>query len=91
MSGVFLLFRYPSYLEAVCRAITIVFFGRDFCMMDKFLGMAKSVPLLAVGVLAAASYPAIPVDLTTPVQQRIAVNGPNGGFRFSIHANILLP
>ncbi|KAI1261191.1 Metallo-dependent phosphatase [Xylariaceae sp. FL1019] len=32
---------------------------------------------LAVCVLAAASYPPIPKDLTTPVQQRIAIIGPN--------------
>lgn len=37
----------------------------------------KALPVLAAGAFAAASYPAIPADLTTPVQQRIAVNGPN--------------
>jgi hypothetical protein len=41
---------------------------------------AKTLPVLAVGAFAAASYPPIPADLTTPVQQRIAVNGPNSRF-----------
>lgn len=40
----------------------------------------KVLPVLAAGAFAAASYPAIPADLTTPVQQRIAVNGPNSTF-----------
>ncbi|KAI1167355.1 Metallo-dependent phosphatase-like protein [Nemania serpens] len=31
----------------------------------------------AVGVMAGASYPAIPADRTTPTQQRIAIKGPN--------------
>ncbi|KAI1337957.1 Metallo-dependent phosphatase-like protein [Xylariaceae sp. FL0016] len=35
------------------------------------------LPFMAVGAMAAASYPPIPQDLTTPVQQRIAVDGPN--------------
>ncbi|KAI1810726.1 Metallo-dependent phosphatase [Poronia punctata] len=35
------------------------------------------VPVMAAGVMAGASYPAIPADLTTPVQQRIAIYGPN--------------
>jgi hypothetical protein len=38
------------------------------------------LPLLAACVIAAASYPPIPADLATPVQQRIAINGPNGEF-----------
>ncbi|KAL7941879.1 hypothetical protein V8C42DRAFT_360580 [Trichoderma barbatum] len=37
----------------------------------------KTLPVLAAGAFDAASYPPIPADLTTPVQQRIAVNGPN--------------
>ncbi|KAF2247935.1 Metallo-dependent phosphatase [Trematosphaeria pertusa] len=37
----------------------------------------KALPFLAVCVMAAASYPAIPQDRTTPVQQRLAVKGPN--------------
>jgi hypothetical protein len=40
----------------------------------------KGLPFLAACVAASASYPPIPADLTTPVQQRIAINGPNGNF-----------
>ncbi|KAI0202902.1 Metallo-dependent phosphatase-like protein [Astrocystis sublimbata] len=35
------------------------------------------VSALATGAEAAASYPAIPADKTTPTQQRIAIKGPN--------------
>ncbi|KAH7390743.1 Metallo-dependent phosphatase-like protein [Phaeosphaeria sp. MPI-PUGE-AT-0046c] len=45
--------------------------------MGDILALVKAVPLLAVGVWAAASYPAIPQDKTTPVQQRLAVKGLN--------------
>jgi len=34
--------------------------------------------LIASCVEATASWPSIPTDLTTPVQQRIAIKGPNG-------------
>ncbi len=44
---------------------------------------ALGLPALAACVLAAASYPAKPADLTTPVQQRLAVNGQNGGLHTS--------
>ncbi|KND90873.1 Acid phosphatase [Tolypocladium ophioglossoides CBS 100239] len=37
----------------------------------------KALPLLVAGALATASLPTKPADLTTPVQQRIAVHGPN--------------
>lgn len=37
----------------------------------------KGLQLLAVCVAGAAVYPAIPTDLTTPVQQRLAINGPD--------------
>ncbi|KAJ5261117.1 hypothetical protein N7478_011712 [Penicillium angulare] len=37
----------------------------------------KSLPVLAAGALASISYPALPDDLTTPVQQRLAVYGPD--------------
>jgi hypothetical protein len=30
------------------------------------------------GVIAGVNYPPIPKDLTTPTQQRLAYNGPNG-------------
>ena len=45
--------------------------------MDLLAVAVKVLPLLACGVSAKASYPSKPADLTTPVQQRIAVNGPN--------------
>ncbi len=44
--------------------------------MDTLLTVVKGLPVLAVAVAASASYPAIPSDLTTPVQQRLAINGP---------------
>ena len=46
--------------------------------MEVLFAIAKGLPLLATCVLAAASYPPKPVDLTTPVQQRLAVKGQNG-------------
>lgn len=49
--------------------------------MDAIFTSVRALPLLAACVMAAASYPPIPADLTTPVQQRIAINGPNGEFR----------
>jgi len=48
-------------------------------MANIFTGVI-GLPVLASCVMAAASYPPIPADLTTPVQQRIAINGPNGEF-----------
>jgi hypothetical protein len=39
--------------------------------------LVKGLPVLAACVLA-ADYPTVPADKTTPVQQRIAINGPNG-------------
>jgi hypothetical protein len=46
--------------------------------MKNILDTAKSLPAFAACALAAASYPAVPTDKTTPVQQRIAINGPSG-------------
>jgi hypothetical protein len=46
--------------------------------MASLFTLAKGLPVLAAFVMASASYPPIPADLTTPVQQRIAINGPNG-------------
>jgi hypothetical protein len=40
--------------------------------------LVKAMPLLAASALASTIYPPIPNDLTTPVQQRVAVYGPNG-------------
>ncbi|RFU25208.1 hypothetical protein B7463_g11131, partial [Scytalidium lignicola] len=45
--------------------------------MASLFALVKALPALATCVIAAASYPAIPPDKTTPVQQRIAINGPN--------------
>jgi hypothetical protein len=45
--------------------------------MGYILTSLKALPLLAVGTLGAASYPVIPQDKTTPVQQRLAVEGFN--------------
>jgi hypothetical protein len=36
----------------------------------------KAMPLLAASAFASVNYPTIPDDLTTPVQQRLAVYGP---------------
>jgi hypothetical protein len=48
--------------------------------MEALFAIAKGLPVLAACVIASASYPPIPADLTTPVQQRIAINGPNCEF-----------
>jgi hypothetical protein len=48
--------------------------------MANIFTRVEGLPFLAACVMAAASYPPIPADLTTPVQQRIAINGPNGEF-----------
>lgn len=46
--------------------------------MATLTALAKALPILtATAVLAAVNYPPIPADLTTPVQQRIAIDGPN--------------
>lgn len=49
-------------------------------VMEAFSTFVKGLPVLVACVMASASYPPIPADLTTPVQQRIAINGPNGTF-----------
>lgn len=53
--------------------------------MGDILASLKALPLFAACAWAAASYPPIPQDRTTPVQQRLAVKGPNGRqwFQFS--------
>ncbi|CAN8096484.1 unnamed protein product [Discula destructiva] len=45
--------------------------------MYTLFSIVKGLPLLAVMVMAAAVYPAIPSDLTTPTQQRLAISGLN--------------
>ncbi len=53
--------------------------------MDAFSRRVKWLPVLAACVMAKASYPPIPADLTTPVQQRIAINGPGGEFVLGVY------
>ena len=48
--------------------------------MDSLFTLIKGLPLLAACAMAGADYPPIPADLTTPVQQRLAINGPDGEF-----------
>jgi hypothetical protein len=49
--------------------------------MASLLTLAKWLPVLvAAGALAGVSMPPIPADLTTPVQQRLAIHGENGEF-----------
>ncbi|KAJ5931081.1 hypothetical protein N7466_006574 [Penicillium verhagenii] len=45
--------------------------------MVGFTTFLKTLPALAAGTLASVNYPTIPSDLTTPVQQRLAIYGPN--------------
>ncbi|KAJ5771641.1 hypothetical protein N7520_002170 [Penicillium odoratum] len=45
--------------------------------MVGFTSFLKVLPVLAASSLASVNYPTIPTDLTTPVQQRLAVYGPN--------------
>ncbi|CAG8960527.1 hypothetical protein HYFRA_00008247 [Hymenoscyphus fraxineus] len=45
--------------------------------MFSTITLVKVLPALASYVSAAASYPPIPADLTTPFQMRIAINGPS--------------
>lgn len=47
------------------------------CIMYSLSSILKGLPLLAVMVTASADYPTIPSDLTTPVQQRLAISGMN--------------
>lgn len=51
---------------------------RSVEVMEAVYTLMKGLPVLAACVMASADYPAIPADLTTPVQQRIAINGANG-------------
>jgi hypothetical protein len=48
--------------------------------MISLFTLGKWLPVLTACVMASVSYPPIPADLTTPVQQRIAISGPNGEF-----------
>lgn len=46
--------------------------------MFTLLAFLKGLPLLSALAYASADYPDTPLDLTTPVQQRLAVSGANG-------------
>lgn len=45
--------------------------------MHSILDCVRGLPLFAAVATAAANYPAIPSDKTTPVQQRLAISGAN--------------
>ena len=45
--------------------------------MNAFLRALNGGLFLAICVAGKASLPTIPTDLTTPVQERIAIRGPN--------------
>lgn len=49
----------------------------DNRIMYSLYSIVKGLPLLAAVVTALATYPAIPSDLTTPTQQRLAISGLN--------------
>lgn len=53
--------------------------------MPSLHSIVASLSLFSATALAAASYPAKPAELTTPVQQRISVNGPNSRFHDAAH------
>lgn len=55
--------------------------------MMRSVNLAKAASLLLAAPSVHASlinYPTIPEDLTTPVQQRLAVYGPSGKIKFFI-------
>lgn len=83
----------PAYMDfvlSVPRSLLQQLFARSFIhslahssslsfTMSLLLNSLKGLPFLAACVLAGgASYPPKPADLSTPVQQRLAINGPNG-------------
>ncbi|KAI0131201.1 Metallo-dependent phosphatase [Daldinia grandis] len=45
--------------------------------MVNLLALTQRLPLFVSCVIATASFPSKPSDLTTPFQQRLAINGPN--------------
>lgn len=53
--------------------------------MHNLLDRAWGLPLFAAVAIAAANYPAIPSDKTTPVQQRLAISGANCKLLFVRH------
>lgn len=92
LMGKYSIYLFIYIRESSCQALVCfctnsfiedsLFLARDLALikMVSAFTSVKALPVLAVGAFAAASYPPIPVDLTTPVQQRIAVNGPNSMF-----------
>ena len=52
-------------------------------VITAMLSVLVQVLAFTAGGVLDADYPAIPTDKTTPVQQRIAINGPNGMYRES--------
>lgn len=57
--------------------------------MSDILASLRVLPLFAACAWAAASYPTIPKDTTTPVHQRIAVKGPNGAQKSTLLTTVL--
>jgi hypothetical protein len=66
-----------SALTARWQALIGVFLNLWQSVTMKFLAPFKTAPLMAAVIIAKAHYPALPEDLTTPVQQRLAVYGLN--------------
>jgi hypothetical protein len=65
-----------AFQAFISKEKSIVLYHLD---MGDILVSVKALLLLAVCTWAAVSYPSIPEDKTTPVQQRLAVEGFNGG------------
>lgn len=49
--------------------------------MPSLSSFVQLLPILASGVMGSARLPDKPADLSTPVQQRIAINGPNSAYK----------
>lgn len=61
--------------HAAIRRLSV---ASDRTVMVGITTIVQSVLIGATCTLARVNYPAIPRDVTTPVQQRLAVYGPNG-------------
>ncbi|KAL3460912.1 Metallo-dependent phosphatase-like protein [Aspergillus heterothallicus] len=64
-------------LTARLQALVALFVGLWQSAAMKFFAPFKTAPLMAAVIIAKAHYPALPADLTTPFQQRLAIYGPN--------------
>ena len=53
---------------------------RKHLKMHSLSSFVQLLPILASGVLGSARLPDKPADLSTPVQQRIAINGPDSAY-----------